>query len=194
MSKRRRRGKDAMACLVAAVVGLLAVAACSPRTATAPVSTASAIQRAPERAAELPPTQRTLRMLDLVNEARTRPRACGDTPFAAAPPVAWSSALALAAQRHSRAMAADGFLDHVSPSGGTVGERIAATGYEARAWGETIAGGYVDPGETVAGFLASPPHCAVLMSASFSALGAALVEDDDSVFLSYWTLVLAAPR
>jgi uncharacterized protein YkwD len=194
MSKRRRRVRDTVIRVLAAVLSVLVVAACAPRTETAPASGASANLRAPVRAPEVPPTQDTRQVLDLVNEARTRSRACGDTPFAAAPPVAWSSALALAAERHSRAMASDGFLDHVSPSGGTVGDRIAATGYQARAWGETIAGGYVDPGETVAGFLASPPHCAVLMSASFSALGAALVEDDDSVFLSYWTLVLAAPR
>ncbi len=172
----------------AALALLAAIAACAPRAEPGP-STSAAV-----RTPELPPSLETSRLLDLVNEARAGARRCGVAAFPPAPPVAWSEALALAAERHSLAMASEGFLDHVSPSGDTVGERIAAAGYRARAWGETIAGGYVDPGETVAGFLASPSHCAVLMSADFSALGAALVEDDASVYLSYWTLVLAAPR
>ena len=182
--------KEALrACAALALLAVVAVvAACAPRAEPGPSTSAAA------RAPELPPSPDTSRLLALVNEARAGARRCGDAPFAPAPPVAWSDALALAAERHSRAMASEGFLDHVSPSGSTVGERIAAADYRARAWGETIAGGYVDPAETVAGFLASPPHCAVLMAADFSALGAALVEDDASVYLSYWTLVLAAPR
>ena len=114
--------------------------------------------------------------------------------LAAAPPLDWDDALALAAERHARAMATQDFVSHVSPEGSTVGDRIAAAGYRARAWGENIAAGYVDPAETVAGFLASPSHCEVLMGSSFEVLGAALVEVDGSVFGSYWTLVFAAPR
>jgi hypothetical protein len=85
-------------------------------------------------------------------------------------------------------------LRGVSPSGGTVGARIAATGYPARAWGENIAAGYVDPAEAVAGFLASPTHCAVLMDGGFQALGAAFVEEASSLYGSYWTLVFATPQ
>ncbi len=133
-------------------------------------------------------------MLRLVNEARAGAQRCGTTVLAPAPPLHWSDALALAAERHARSMAALGYLGHVSPSGSTVGERIAATGYRARAWGENIAGGYVDEAETLAGFLASPRHCQVLMSGDFESLGAALVQVDGSVYGSYWTLVFAAPR
>lgn len=167
---------------------LLLSAACAPRAEPRPREVPLVV------VPQLPPSAHTMRMLELVNDARARARRCGDAAFAAAPPLAWSGALALAAERHSLAMAREGFLDHVSPSGSTVGERVAASGYRARSWGEAIAGGYVDPGDTVAGFLSSPPHCAVLMEAEFAALGAALVQDDASYYRSYWTLVLAAPR
>jgi len=174
------------ACAVLAL--LVAGSACAPRAEPWPSPRPAVAVPA------LPPSAHTTLLLELVNDARSNARRCGAAAFGPAPPLAWSEALALAAERHSRAMAREGFLDHVSPAGDTVGERIAATGYRARAWGETIAGGYVDPAATVDGFLSSPPHCAVLMTADFSSLGAALVEDDASAYLSYWTLVLAAPR
>ena len=168
------------------------LAACAPRSrsvsATPPVTVAAATL--PAR----PPSADTARMLALVNEARARSQRCGNAVLAAAPPLGWDDTLALAAERHARAMAVQGFVGHVSPSGSTVGDRIAAAGYRARAWGENIAAGYVDPAETVAGFLASPSHCEVLMAHSFEVLGAALVEVDGSVYGSYWTLVFAAPR
>jgi uncharacterized protein YkwD len=189
MSSSRRNLIASAALRACAVLALFAMTvACAPRAEPGPSRGAAA------PTPELPPSADTSRLLDLVNEARAGARRCGDAAFAAAPPLAWSGALALAAERHSLAMAREGFLDHVSPSGSTVGERVAASGYRARSWGEAIAGGYVDPVDTVAGFLSSPPHCAVLMEAEFAALGAALVQDDASYYRSYWTLVLAAPR
>ena len=177
--------------LMALLLGALLVA-CTPRSRNAPAPppprTAAAVVPA------LPPSRETAQMLQLVNEARARSQRCGSALLAPAPPLDWDDALALAAERHARAMATQDFVSHVSPEGSTVGDRIAAAGYRARAWGENIAAGYVDPAETVAGFLASPSHCEVLMGSSFEVLGAALVEVDGSVFGSYWTLVFAAPR
>lgn len=176
--------------LVPLLLGAL-LAACAPRSRGVPDAPRPSVAAAalPAR----PPSADTARMLTLVNEARARSRRCGTAMLPAAPPLGWDDTLALAAERHARAMAVQGFVGHVSPGGSTVGERIAAAGYRARTWGENIAAGYVEPAETVAGFLASPSHCEVLMASSFQVLGAALVEMDESVYGSYWTLVFAAP-
>lgn len=179
-------------CLCACLVVL---SACGPATARPPTPDVDrGAQARVVGPAQTPPGAATRRLLAAVNEARAVPRACGAERLPAAPPLGWDGALAQAAEGHARAMATLGFVDHVSPTGSTVGDRIRASGYEARAWGETIAAGYVDPDETVRGFLDSPSHCAILMGDAFEALGAALVEDDASVYGSYWTLVFAAPR
>ena len=173
-----------------AIALVLSLVACTPTR----LSTPGDSRRSPTPPSQVPPSPETALMLELVNEARASARRCGSVRMPAAAPLAWNDDLALAARRHSRAMAEGGFLAHVSPSGSTVGERVAATGYRASAWGETIAGGYREPLEVVPGFLSSPPHCEVLMWGGFEALGAALVELDGSIFESYWTLVLAAPH
>lgn len=180
------------------VVLLVLAVACAPSARPDPGPNAARPTPRVEAVAALPsaqpPTPETARMLALVNDARASSRRCGRQRLPAVAPLVWDEVLARAADHHSRAMALQGFVSHVSPSGSTVGDRIAAVGYTARSWGETIAAGYVDPEETVAGFLASPSHCEVLMAASFEALGAALVEHGPSVYGSYWTLVFAAPR
>ncbi len=172
------------------------LAACAPAAEQAP--TPALVPDAPASVtrptASPPPSPVTRHLLEAVNQARAEARWCGGERFEAAAPLGWDGALAVAAEGHSRAMATLGFVDHVAPSGSTVGDRIRAAGYAARSWGETIAAGYVDPDETVLGFLDSPSHCAILMAASFEALGAALVEEDASAYGSYWTLVFAAPR
>ncbi len=191
-----RIGRGLRLALVALLLMAL-IAGCVPRarqarlpaTAVAGASSVGAVV-----AVTSPPSLQAALMLQLVNQERARVQRCGGAVFAPAPPLGWNDALALAAEGHARSMAQFGYLSHVSPSGGTVGARIAATGYPARTWGENIAAGYVDPAEAVAGFLASPAHCLVLMDAGFEALGAAFVEDEASVFGSYWTLVFAAPQ
>lgn len=145
-------------------------------------------------ATEVPPDDATAALLAAVNAARARGGVCGRLAMPSAPPLVWGSLLALAAERHGLAMASQGFFDHRAPDGSGVGERIAATGFRASAWGETLAAGYVDPVATVEAFLGSPTHCEVLLAAPFEVLGAALVEQPDSVYGSYWTVVVATPR
>lgn len=145
-------------------------------------------------ASEDAPDGATAALLAAVNEVRASGAVCGQVAMPSAPPLVWRSLLALAAERHGLAMASEGWFDHRAPDGSGVGERIAATGYRARAWGETLAAGYVDADEVVAAFLASPSHCQVLLAEPFEVLGAALVERPDSVYGSYWTVVVATPE
>jgi uncharacterized protein YkwD len=127
------------------------------------------------------------RVLELVNEARSRPRACGATRFAAAPPLAWNDALGAAALRHSEDMAARDYFAHADPEGRSVSQRATAAGYRWRTVGENIAAGLGEPAAVVAGWLASPGHCANIMSADFSEMGAAFVLRAGTARGVWWT-------
>ena len=134
------------------------------------------------------------RVLALVNEARRSPRRCGDERFAAAAPVAWNDALGAAALAHSRDMARSQQFDHRGSDGSDVAQRVQRQGYAWRAVGENIAAGPGSAQQVVAGWLKSPGHCANLMSAEFTQMGAAHVIAPDTPLGIYWTQVFAAPH
>lgn len=123
---------------------------------------------------------------------RSQGRRCGDQTYAAAEPLQWDERLALAASRHSRDMATHGRLSHTGSAGETLAERLDDAGYSPRAWGENVASGQPDAESVLADWLASPGHCANLMSPDFTRFGVAVARGDGG--RPYWTLVLAAPR
>ena len=127
------------------------------------------------------------RILALVNEARARPRQCGAQRFAPAPPLAWNEALGAAALVHSRDMAEGDYFSHDDAEGRTVGRRAAAAGYRWQIVGENIAAGTGDPADVVAGWLASPGHCANIMTPEFAEMGAAYAVRNGSVRGVWWT-------
>ncbi|HTJ06869.1 MAG TPA: CAP domain-containing protein [Caldimonas sp.] len=131
-------------------------------------------------------------VLALVNEARGRPRVCGDRSFAPAPPLAWNDQLAQAALVHSRDMAQRNYFDHVEPGGASVAERATKTGYRWRAVGENIAAGQGSAKQVVAGWLASPGHCENIMSREFAEMGAAYAINPHSAMEIYWTQAFGA--
>jgi len=131
-------------------------------------------------------------VLTLVNEARGRPRVCGDRSFAPAPPLAWNDQLAQAALVHSRDMAQRNYFDHVEPGGASVAERATKTGYRWRAVGENIAAGQGSAKQVVAGWLASPGHCENIMSREFAEMGAAYAINPHSAMEIYWTQAFGA--
>jgi uncharacterized protein YkwD len=113
------------------------------------------------------------RVLALVNEARSGGRRCGWTRFDAAPPLALSAALGDAALAHARDMAARGSMGHTGSDGSSVADRATRAGYRWRTIGENVATGQATADEVVAGWLASPRHCANVMSADFAEMGVA---------------------
>jgi uncharacterized protein YkwD len=133
-------------------------------------------------------------MLAAVNTARATARWCGATWYPAAPALAWSAELAQAAAAHSHDMADNNFFSHTGSNGSTLVNRIDATGYVAVAWGENIYGGQTSVDAVMAGWLASAGHCANIMSANFSEIGAACARNDASAYTRYWTQDFAAPR
>jgi len=134
------------------------------------------------------------RVLALVNQARATPRNCGNRHFEAAPPVAGNDRLASAAQAHASEMARTLSFSHAGRDGKGVDARATRAGYAWKSVGENIAAGQATPEEVTAGWIASPGHCANLMSPAFTAMGVAYALNPASPMGIYWTQVFAAPR
>ncbi len=132
-------------------------------------------------------------LLAQVNAARAKPRMCGGKRFAAARPLAWSSALGSAAQRHSRSMAERDYFSHNDPNGDSPFDRARAAGYRGKQVGENIAAGQGSPRAAMDSWLASPGHCANLMNPRFTQVGAAYAAQTRSENGIYWTMMFGAP-
>lgn len=132
-------------------------------------------------------------LLAHLNVARSTARQCGSQSFAASAPLTWNATLGSTAEAHSRAMANGNFFDHQDPDGRTPGDRAELAGYSGQRIGENIAAGLDNARKVVDGWLASPGHCANLMSPQFSELGAAYANDPKSDAGIYWTAVFGAP-
>ncbi|MES9848704.1 MAG: Ig-like domain-containing protein [Candidatus Thiodiazotropha sp.] len=126
-------------------------------------------------------------MLSLINNARAVARSCGTTNYPAAPSLAWHCSLEQAAQGHSTSMADNDFFNHIGLDESDPGDRITATGYIWRTYGENIAAGYPDEESTVSALLDSPGHCANIMNPGFSEVGTAVTENSASTYVIYWT-------
>lgn len=132
-------------------------------------------------------------LLAQLNTARSQMRQCGAQHFAAAAPLRWNPSLADAAHSHSRAMANHNYFAHRDRDGRTPGDRAELAGYGGQRIGENIAAGRDAVADIVAGWLASPGHCANLMNPQFSELGAAYAVDPKSDAGIYWTALFGAP-
>lgn len=132
-------------------------------------------------------------LLQQVNAMRGQQRQCGAQAFAAAAPLVWNDSLGDTAHTHSRAMANGNFFSHQDRDGRTPGDRAELAGYSGQRVGENIAAGQDAAARVVAGWLASPGHCANLMNPQFSELGAAYAVDPKSDAGIYWTALFGAP-
>lgn len=134
------------------------------------------------------------RVLELANEARSRPRRCGSRQFSAAPPLALESHLTSAALVQARDMARHSMLEHTGSDGSTPDQRVTRAGYKWRTTGENIASGPTTPDEVMAGWLASPGHCENLMNPRFKEMGIAWVVDPKSASGVYWAQTFGTRR
>lgn len=104
-----------------------------------------------------PPMNRAfeLRFIELLNAERAR-NGLG--------PVSEEPCLVAAARRHAKDMAVNGFVGHKGTDGTRPGERAMQEGCLAGQWmGEAAAGVDITPEQSVADFLNSPPHRAILL-------------------------------
>ena len=150
----------------------------------------------PSRITELPDARQTGEMiLRAVNQARAIERNCGERHFTAAPALTWNRSLGDAALAHSRDMARQRYFSHAGKDGREVADRAVQAGYRWRAIGENIAAGQQSPEEAMAGWLASPGHCANIMNRFFTEMGAAYgVSSEGEKPQVYWTQVFGQPR
>lgn len=114
------------------------------------------------------------RVVELVNAARSNSRRCGSERYAAAPSLRVSQKLNKAAAGHARDMARRKFFEHRGSDGSQPKDRVLRAGYQPRLTGENIAYGPESAEEVVAGWLASPGHCANIMDSRFHDIGVAL--------------------
>ena len=131
--------------------------------------------------------------LDLVNAARARIRRCGVVSYGPAPPVALANGLSEVATAHSRSMAGTDALEHEEAGSRTAAERVRRAGLPARHVGENIASGVPTAAEAVAGWLASPGHCTIIMDPRFTAMGLGYAIAPRSPGIIYWTQIFTEP-
>jgi uncharacterized protein YkwD len=134
------------------------------------------------------------RVLALVNAARAAPRSCGSTSFAATRPLRLSARLLPIAAAHAADMAQHDYFDHAGRDGSHVEERAASGGYRFRAIGENIAGGHTQAEAALQDWLASPGHCANLMSPAYTEMATAFAVNNSSHAGIYWVQVFGTPR
>jgi uncharacterized protein YkwD len=130
-----------------------------------------------------------------VNAARASGHDCGGQLMPPAPPLLWNAQLGDTALGHSSDMAQKRYFNHTGTDGGNVGDRSRRAGYSWKRIGENIAFGINSPQAAVAGWLASPGHCANIMNPGFTEMGAAYaVTPEKQAGLTYWTQVFGKPR
>ncbi len=134
------------------------------------------------------------KILDLVNQARAKPRECGRSSHPAAPPLKANRLLDQAAQGHANDMAARSYFSHDGPDGSAPATRVSRAGYVWQMTGENIAAGNISAEETVAGWLRSPPHCVNIMEGHFTELGVGFAVNERSEKGIYWVQVFGRPR
>ena len=135
-----------------------------------------------------------VRVLQLVNHARERPRTCGNSRFAAVKPLTLSDTLSRAALAHAAEMAQFSHFSHDGRDGSSPADRMTRAGYEWKAVGENIAAGQTTPESVVEGWLNSPQHCANLMAPQFREMGIAYYVNRESRAGIYWVQVFGARR
>ena len=132
-------------------------------------------------------------VLALTNQARAHARTCGWRRFPPAPPLTLAPALTRAARAHSQDMVGRDFFSHTGSDGSTPAERVTRVGYRWRMVGENIASGVRTPRDVVAGWLASPHHCANIMTAGFRQMGVAFAVNSASTQVIAWTEDFGTP-
>ena len=107
-------------------------------------------------------------------------------------PLTMRTPLMNAAEKYSAAMAAADEIGH-DVDGSNVGDRISAEGYVWSACGEAVGAGYATPESVVAGWMNSPGHREIILTAGYTDVGAGYVYEADSTWHHFWTLDLATP-
>ena len=133
-------------------------------------------------------------MYSYVNLARSKGGVCGNTYFSPTPSLYYDAFLEHIALKHSQDMQAANQMTHITPTGAIhypVGSRLRdRVNQESYSWqiiGENVAWNYPSAQAVVEAWLASPEHCANILSPEFTHIGVGKAGD-------YWTQNFALPN
>lgn len=129
-------------------------------------------------------------LLQAVNAVRAAGAVCGSSVYRATHDLNWNNMLQKSAAGHSRDMAQNQMFSHISSNGGTLLQRIQASGYSLSAAGENIAAGQGSVKEVIASWLNSPGHCKNMLEPSYQDIGVACIRNDGAPYGLYWTMNL----
>ena len=111
-------------------------------------------------------------------------------------PLAMNGQLSEAAQKHAEDMARRDFVDHQSPDGRALQDRIASVGYPWRVIAENLAAGLSSPESTVEPWMTSPGHRDNMLSPDYleAGIGYAVPSDEGKRprYSHYWVVVFGA--
>ena len=127
-----------------------------------------------------------LRVLELSNQQRAQGGCCAEQCFKPAAALANNANLQAAARLHARDMVQRNFFSHDTPDGRSLFDRTSAAGFGGCALGENIAQGQATPENVIVSWMASPGHCANILSPSFTQLGVGYFDDPAAEQLHVW--------
>lgn len=130
------------------------------------------------------------RILNSVNEMRSRTVVCGSTAYNPAAPVKWNDNMAEAAMNHSIDMGVNDFFSHTGSNGSTFVTRLYNAGYIGTPMGEVIGAGASTPEQVVNMWEDSPGHCSIIMNQDVTEIGHGMVTAKPSQWGNYWTMTL----
>ena len=126
------------------------------------------------------------KMLTLINQQRQKGCNCGSNYYKPVPPVKRNKTIEKVAKAHSDDMLKRNELTHYSKNGQDPKERLIKAGYKCTMFAENVAMGQQNEEEVMKSWLESPLHCANIMNAQVTEVGAARSG-------KYWTQLFAAP-
>ncbi len=126
-----------------------------------------------------------VKLVELVNEFRSKGESCGGKSYAATIPVSWNDTLETVAIKHSQDMNANNKLSHTGSNGSFVDERITAEGYVYTFYAENLLKGGATEEEALKAWKESATHCENLMDPKINEIGVGTAGP-------YWTMVLAS--
>ncbi|MBV8146708.1 MAG: CAP domain-containing protein [Gammaproteobacteria bacterium] len=134
------------------------------------------------------------RVVALTNEARAHARRCGASAYTAAAPLALEDTLSRVARDYAHDMARFAYMDHTGRDGSSPAERITRSGYRWSQVGENLASGVMSAEDVVAGWLASPEHCANLMDPRYREAGVGFAVNAHDERGVYWAMEFGTRR
>ena len=133
-------------------------------------------------------------ILELVNQARSEARYCGEDYYPAVSAVTWNCKLEDAAQLHTDDMIENNFFSHTGSDGLSVANRVINQGYYYYYVGENIAAGQMTVESVMEAWLNSPGHCANIMRSNYTEVAVVYETSSQTDYYIYWTQVFASPQ